>query len=285
MLKCFGCMTLLGFRNKLCEKLVYFPPDPKSYDYDAPDSSNNSVGTMWMIDGEKNKYNPISDERLKVDFAKTRRGNTVCCMYITCPGSNKSILFAHGNAADIGLMRDHLIDMSERLQVNIMCYDYSGYGMSTGKPNPANTYADADAAYELLTMKYANSAGHKIILYGQSLGSGPSLYLGSTRANVDGIVIHSGLLSGLRVIREVKEKTPWFDIYPNVDTVKKCTAPVFVIHGTEDVEIPINHGIGISENAQNAFPPWFVEGAGHNNIEAHWRETYFAKTRQFLNRV
>jgi pimeloyl-ACP methyl ester carboxylesterase len=34
----------------------------------------------------------------------------------------------------------------------------------------------------------------------------------------------------------------WFDIYPNIDNIKKVKAPVFIIHGTADVEIPVHHG-------------------------------------------
>ena len=88
---------------------------------------------------------------------------------------------------------------------------------------------------------------------GQSLGSGPTLHLTKVRP-LSGVVIHSGLMSGLRVIRNVKN-TSWFDIYPNVDIVKSVNAPLFVIHGIEDEEIPIHHGQGIAENAKNAVKP------------------------------
>ncbi len=48
----------------------------------------------------------------------------------------------------------------------------------------------------------------------------------------------------------------WFDIFPNVDKAKLVTAPVFIMHGTADKEIPIHHGIGISENVQVQYPPY-----------------------------
>lgn len=35
-------------------------------------------------------------------------------------------------------------------QVNVMAYDYSGYGKSTGRPSEANCYADVDAAFKYL---------------------------------------------------------------------------------------------------------------------------------------
>lgn len=37
-----------------------------------------------------------------------------------------TILFSHGNATDIGYMRDHLMDLAQTLQVNVFAYDYCG---------------------------------------------------------------------------------------------------------------------------------------------------------------
>lgn len=51
-----------------------------------------------------------------------------------------------------------------------------------------------------------------IILYGQSVGSGPSLELATKLPLLRAIVLHSAILSGLRVMYPVK-KTFWFDIY------------------------------------------------------------------------
>jgi pimeloyl-ACP methyl ester carboxylesterase len=50
-------------------------------------------------------------------------------------------------------------------------------------------------------------APKKIICYGQSLGSGLSIYLGKKFPEyVDGIVLHSAILSGLRVLNKVWSK-------------------------------------------------------------------------------
>jgi hypothetical protein len=51
--------------------------------------------------------------------------------------------------------------------VNVLAYEYTGYGASTGTPTEANTYADIDAAYEL-ACKYVKDPAKEIILYGQS---------------------------------------------------------------------------------------------------------------------
>lgn len=51
-----------------------------------------------------------------------------------------------------------------------------------------------------------------IILYGQSVGSGPTLDLASRLQQLRAVVLHSPILSGLRVMYPVK-RTYWFDIY------------------------------------------------------------------------
>lgn len=122
---------------------------------------------------------------------------------------------------------------------NFFRYDYSGYGQSSGKvrrslmlladferhemciythclffclkPSEQNTYADIEAAYRCLEQTYGAHA-EDIILYGQSVGSGPTLELAARLPNLRAVVLHSPILSGLRVMYPVKH-TYWFDIY------------------------------------------------------------------------
>lgn len=51
-----------------------------------------------------------------------------------------------------------------------------------------------------------------VILYGQSVGSGPTLELATRLSQLRAVILHSPILSGLRVMYPVK-KTFWFDIY------------------------------------------------------------------------
>lgn len=79
------------------------------------------------------------------------------------------------------------------------------------QPSEANTYADIEAIYECLETQYGVSQ-EELILYGQSVGSGPTLHLASKLPRLRGVVLHSGILSGLRVLCHVKF-TLCFDIY------------------------------------------------------------------------
>lgn len=75
----------------------------------------------------------------------------------------------------------------------------------------ANTFADIEAAYKCLVEVYGTRE-EDIILYGQSVGSGPTVDLAAQLHRIRAVVLHSPILSGLRVMYSVK-KTYWFDIY------------------------------------------------------------------------
>ncbi len=65
-----------------------------------------------------------------------------------------TVLFSHGNAVDLGQMSSFYIGLGTRINCNIFSYDYSGYGVSTGKPSEKNLYADIDAAWHALRSRY-----------------------------------------------------------------------------------------------------------------------------------
>ena len=79
------------------------------------------------------------------------------------------------------------------------------------QPTECNTYADVDAVYKCLKEQYGVK-DEQLIVYGQSVGSGPTIDLASRVPNLRGVVLHCPILSGMRVLYPIK-RTYWFDIY------------------------------------------------------------------------
>jgi len=79
------------------------------------------------------------------------------------------------------------------------------------QPSELNTYYDIEAVYHCLKREYGIKQ-EELILYGQSVGSGPTLHLASKLQKLRGVVLHSAILSGIRVLYPVK-MTFWFDIF------------------------------------------------------------------------
>lgn len=177
------------------------------------------------------------------------------------------------------LMRDLFIELRAHLRINIMSYDYSGYGASTGKPTEYNTYYDIEAVYQCLKREY-NIKQEDLILYGQSVGSGPTLHLASRMTRLRGVVLHSAILSGIRVLYPVKV-TLWFDIFKNIDKIRHVTCPVLVIHGTDDEIVDLSHGKRLWELSKDKYEPLWVMGGGHCNLETY--PEYIKHLRKFIN--
>ena len=89
---------------------------------------------------------------------------------------------------------------------------------------------------------------------------------------------------GLSVIHEV-QATYWFDVFQNAAKIEHVRSPVFCIHGTHDEEVPFEHGLALYEATppEFAFEPWWVKGAGHNDIELEHRAEYFHQLQGFLH--
>ncbi|CAN4113179.1 unnamed protein product [Withania somnifera] len=147
------------------------------------------------------------------------------------------------------------------------------------RPSEFNTYHDIEAVYDCLKSEY-NIKQEDIILYGQSVGSGPTLHLASRLQRLRAIVLHSAILSGIRVLYPVK-MTFWFDIFKNIDKIQKVSCPVLVIHGTSDEVVDFSHGKRLWELAKEKYDPLWVEGGGHCNLETF--PEYIKHMRKFIN--
>jgi pimeloyl-ACP methyl ester carboxylesterase len=197
---------------------------------------------------------------LTVDLLKTKNGTRVPVFFYKRPGATQTILFSHGNATDCGIMSSLFLMMMKHLKVNILAYDYTGYGPSMDfgvRPTEKQSYQDISTAYDwALNNNFVTDAAKQLILYGQSVGSGPSVYF-ATKKDTAGLVLHSPIMSGLRVITDSRLLS-CFDIYPNIDRIPNVACPVFIIHGDADIEVPVVHGGSLQRAGFTLFFGYFL---------------------------
>ncbi|XP_078434170.1 uncharacterized protein LOC144705399 [Wolffia australiana] len=243
-----------GVTSSVAAKFAFFPPTPPSYKLAADELTG-----LQKISRFPHR------ENVDVLQLPTRRGNEIVAVYVRYPMASSTLLYSHGNAADLGQMYELFVELSIHLRVNLLGYDYSGYGQSSGKPSEQNTYADIEAAYECLQKCYG-AKEEDIILYGQSLGSGPTIDLAARLPNLRAVILHSPILSGLRVMYPVK-RTFWFDIYKNIDKIPLVNCPVLVIHGMADEVVSWSHGKQLWELCKNKYDPLWLKGGHHCDLE------------------
>ncbi|XP_021276883.1 protein ABHD17C isoform X2 [Herrania umbratica] len=202
--------------SSVAAKFAFFPPEPPTYDVYREENGK------LVLPGV------TADKNMDVHLLDTKGGNKIVATFWKHPFARFTLLYSHGNAADLGQMHELFIELRAHLRVNVMSYDYSGYGASSGKPTELNTYYDIEAVYNCLKKEYGVKQ-EDLIVYGQSVGSGPTLHLASHLQKLRGVVLHSAILSGIRVLYPVK-MTFWFDIFKNIDKIRRVSCPVLVIH-------------------------------------------------------
>lgn len=163
----------------------------------------------------------------------------------------------------------YALELSNVLQTSVFTYDYSGYGLADGKASESNCYADIRAAYTYLISE-RRIPPQRIILFGRSLGSGPTIDLAvALGGTCVGVVIVGGIMSCVRVVLGNLPNTLKFDMFPNIDKIGKILAPIFVVHGEADDVVPFEHGMELHRNARYPLDPLWVKDANHNNLEGH----------------
>uniref|UniRef100_A0A7S0CCE0 AB hydrolase-1 domain-containing protein n=1 Tax=Proboscia inermis TaxID=420281 RepID=A0A7S0CCE0_9STRA len=243
---------------------------------------------------------PTRLKESKLVWLDTKLGSRIPGFFLERSKGALTILYSHANAEDLGTVYPWIKFLSKSLDVNIFVYDYSGYGLSSQtnsipggeceRPQPSedNCYADIDAAFHYLTVERKINPSN-IVLYGRSLGSGPSCYLASRLAlegkNIAGLVLHAPFLSVFRIIIE-SGCTLFGDQFPNIDRAPDIRCPVFVIHGTKDKIVPFSHGERLLFAVPRQFraKPLFIEGMGHNHVHALVRPLFVQHFREFLNK-
>lgn len=139
-------------------------------------------------------------------------------------GSTITVIFSHGNAEDLTTIYDRFQYFANALNVNVIAYDYFGYGATRSESpsidmatfcSPGSTVSLEDGkhlptekgCYRCIDSVYAfavNTLGihsENIILYGRSLGSGPSIYLADrlsrSRVRLGGLILQVGVMFAL----------------------------------------------------------------------------------------
>ena len=250
-----------------------------------PDSDLASLDSSFLND----------DYSSNGQMKNVRNGNKykIPAFYIRRRNATQTILFSHGNAEDLGMMFERMKELAKKLSVNIMAYDYTGYGMSLPrgeKPSENMCYRNIDAAYQYLTQE-RQCPPSSIILYGRSLGGGPSCYLAAKTAmqgqSVGGLILHSAFLSVYKVVTDMNglDMRLVGDMFNNEKRAKNIRCPTIIIHGKRDLVVPFWHAPRLlgSIPAEFRWKPMFVEDLGHNSIESKMRLEYVDALTNFIN--
>lgn len=173
-----------------------------------------------------------------------------------------TVFFCHGNAGNLG-HRLSTIRAWNSIGMNILLFDYRGFGKSTGSPSEKGSYEDAQACYKWLEEN--GKLKKPFIIHGRSLGGGvaswvaknfdsDALILESTFTSVPDMGAHYYPFLPIRLISSIH--------FPTEERLKNFTKPLLIIHGKEDKVIPYFMGKKMAEQTNAKF---LELRGGHNS--------------------
>lgn len=175
------------------------------------------------------------------------------------------VFYYGGNAEEVS----NKLDIFKRTGItNYLLLNYRGYGDSEGEPNEVNFKKDALFIYDTVTKKYGIDAD-RIILFGNSLGTGVATYVASERPAAKVILnmpYDSFYAVGQRAYPFLPVSllaTQRFDSYqlaPEIET------PVLCIIAEHDKIIPPSHTRRLCGVWKGPVTTEVIKGAGHNDI-------------------
>jgi fermentation-respiration switch protein FrsA (DUF1100 family) len=195
----------------------------------------------------------------------TPDGARVIVWHVPPRGDRPVWLYFHGNGGSLRYRVDRFRELTATGD-GLVALSYRGYGGSTGRPSEQGLIDDARAAYDFAIKRYP---ADRIVLWGESLGSGVAVALAAER-KVTRIVLEAPFLSAVDVAAGVYPYLPvrWLmkDQFRSDLRVAKVTAPVLILHGDRDAVVPIASGQLLYKLI--TAPKRFVRvaGAGHEDL-------------------
>lgn len=176
------------------------------------------------------------------------------------------IVLFHGNAGNIAHRLFKAVPLTSS-GYGILLLEYRGYGGNPGSPTEEGLYHDGRAA-----IAYLRTNGifdDRIVLYGESLGSGVAVQL-ATEIKVAAVILEAPYTSIPDVAGAHYPILPtrWltWDKFYNRDKIQLLDEPLLIVHGAKDDVIPVQMGRQLYALAPTPKQSMWMLGVGHNDL-------------------
>ena len=217
-----------------------------------------------------------------VETLTTPDGEKIIVWYAPAEKGKPTILYFHGNAGEIG-DRPLRFNYYHACGFGVAYVSFRGYGGSTGSPTEQGLITDATTAYDWLLTKGIVPAS--IALLGESLGSGVAVQIAAAK-QVGAISLNAPYTStadvGARIYWWLPVRLLMKDQFKSIDFIGRVTEPLLVIHGDQDILIPMEFGKRLFAAANEPKELQIIPGFGH---EVLFEEITWAREVEFFERV
>ena len=139
--------------------------------------------------------------------------------------------------------------------------------ISATAPSEAGFYADGAAALNFLAS--CGITQNRIVLYGESLGSGVAVRLAAQR-EFAGLILEAPFTSVAEVAQYHYAVIPASalvrDRFDSLACIGHIKAPILILHGEQDRIVPLRFGRALFDAAPEPKELWLAREAGHENL-------------------
>jgi len=201
---------------------------------------------------------------------ETGDGLSLLAWYRRAGEGRPSLVYFTGNAGHIG---DRAFKVRPYLDagLGVLLVGYRGYGGNPGRPTERGLYADGRAA--LAFLEGEGVAPARIVLYGESLGSGVAVELAAERAvsaPLGALVLEAPFTSIADAAATHYPVFPvrWLvkDRFDNKAKIARIEAPLLIVHGENDRVVPLRLGKELFAAAAEPKEGRWFKGLGHNDL-------------------
>jgi len=181
------------------------------------------------------------------------------------------VVIFHGNA---GTLAGRAFKARQFLDAGygVLLVEYRGYGGNPGSPTEAGLFLDARAALAYLAAQ--GVSGKKLVLYGESLGTGVVVAMAAEVAQagnpVAAVLLEAPFTSTVDV---AARHYPFFpvrllmkDRFDSLSRIQGIQAPLFIAHGARDGTVPQDLGRKLFAAAVEPKDALWLDGAEHNDL-------------------
>jgi fermentation-respiration switch protein FrsA (DUF1100 family) len=176
------------------------------------------------------------------------------------------IAYFHGNGGHLGHRAGRLLALA-REGYGVLMLEYRGYGGNPGVPTEIGLCADGTAALDFLAGE--GISPNRLVLYGESLGSGVAVTLAAQR-DLAGLILEAPFTSVAEIAQHHYPFVPASalvrDRFDSVAKIGNVRAPILILHGERDTVVPIRFGRALFEAAPRPKELWRSQEAGHENL-------------------
>jgi fermentation-respiration switch protein FrsA (DUF1100 family) len=222
---------------------------------------------LYLPDQTRPQLGPLVEAGFREITLNTEDGLSLLAWYRPPNSGAPVIAYFHGNGGHLGYRSNRMMRFAEA-GFGVLLLEYRGYGGNPGSPSETGFYTDAAAALDFLS-RQQGVPSTRLVLYGESLGSGIAAHMAAGR-EIAALILEAPFT---RLSDAASYHYPYVpvslllhDRFDTLAAIGRVKAPILVMHGERDRVVPVRFGHALFAAAPEPKEGWFSPEGGHEDL-------------------